>query len=175
MVSHAVRRRTPGNPIAFDPRSCPPQYKPSRSVWLRTCLPHFGMSKMGSPTQLPSERSLPTGFEGGAPYTNGSGHLRDDNFVFRMSMISPTKDGDQTYPQAPIMAPTHNRTALPQTRIWFRTGPHTYKPTYISKYGINSDCPCIQLSRWWGEFLDGRRFSQSLSTRQSIIGPSTIL
>lgn len=82
------------------------------------------------------------GFEGGTPYTNGGGHLRDENFVFRTSMISPTKEGDQTEPRAPIM------TAYPQPDgspsipgVWFRTGPHTYKPTFISKYGINTDWP----------------------------------
>jgi type II secretory pathway pseudopilin PulG len=82
------------------------------------------------------------GFEGGAPYTNGSGHLRDDNFVFRTAMISPTKEGDQTHPQEPIMAAYPQPDGSPSNPgIWFRSGPHTYKPTYISKYGINSDWP----------------------------------
>lgn len=82
------------------------------------------------------------GFEGGTPYTSGGGHLREQEFVFRTAMVSPTKEGDQTYPKLPISVPYPQPDGSPsQPGNWFRLAPFTYKPTYISKYGINSDWP----------------------------------
>jgi len=82
------------------------------------------------------------GFQNGAPFTNGTGQLRHDGFVFRTAMVSPTKAGDQIYPQEPVMMPypQPDGTTLSDGN-WFRSAPYTYKPTYISMYGINTDWP----------------------------------
>jgi len=83
------------------------------------------------------------GFKWGAFHTSGTGQrrARDGEAVFRSAFVYTGIYGQSS--QAPYMKPDGSGPMVPEQSggAWFRAAPHSYAPSYITAWGINTEWP----------------------------------
>jgi prepilin-type N-terminal cleavage/methylation domain-containing protein/prepilin-type processing-associated H-X9-DG protein len=105
----------------------------------------FANIKDGTSNTIAVGEVTQLGFKNGPHLTTGTGIARvgAGEAVFRPALVSPpysdsqgtANTGTQGYP-APDGSPN------PQPSwVWWRAGPHAYKPTYLACWGINTEWP----------------------------------